>query len=64
MKYPKYRKLYAKPYSKELGRLAQGIPGVLNGTTTIFFIDKADVPAERWKDTTYGHVVVNYLPEI
>ena len=28
-----------------------------------FFIDKADVPPERWKDVTYGRVVVSYRPE-
>ena len=63
MKSPKYRNLYKKSYSKELGRLAQGIPDVVKVTNTIFFIDKADVPAERWKDVTYGRVVVDYRPE-
>ena len=47
MKSPKYRNLYKKSYSKELGRLAQGIPDVVKVTNTILFIDKADVPAER-----------------
>jgi hypothetical protein len=60
---PKYRNLYRNSYSKELGRLSQGIPDVVKGTNTIFFIDKADVPAERWKDITYGRVVVDYRPE-
>ena len=60
MESPKYRKLYKNSYSKELGRLAQGIPDVVKATNTIFFIDKADVPAKRWKDVTYGRVVVNY----
>ena len=64
MKCPKYRKLYAKSYSKELGRLSQGMPGVVNGTNIIFLINKTDVPAEQYKDSTYGHVVVNYCPEI
>ena len=63
MKCPKYQKLYAKYHSKELGRLAQGIPGVVNGTNIIFFINKTDVPAERWNDETYSRVVVNYRPE-
>ena len=63
MKCPKYQNIYAKSYSKELGQLAQGIPGVINGTNTIFFINKTDVPAEQYKDSTYGHVVVNYCPE-
>ena len=47
MKNSKYLHLYATSYRKELGRLAQGMPGKAEGTNTIFFIDKADVPAER-----------------
>ena len=62
MKNPKYRQLYETSYSKELGRLAQGMPGKAEGTNTIYFIDKADIPAERWKDVTYGRVVVAYRP--
>ena len=54
MKCPKYRKLYAK---------TQGIPGVVNGTNTIFFVDKTNVPSERWKDAIYGRVLVKYCPE-
>ena len=34
MKNPKYRKLYAKSYTKELGCLAQGMPGQVEGTNT------------------------------
>ena len=63
MKCPKYRKLYAKSYSQKLGRIAQVIPCVVNGTNTIFSINKNDIPAERWKDATYGRVVVNYRVE-
>ena len=63
MKCPKYRKLYAKSYSKELGQLAQGIPGVVDGTNNILFVDKTNVPAEQWKDATYGRVIVYYRPE-
>ena len=39
------------------------MPVKSEGTNTIFFIDKANVPAERWKDVTYGRVVVAYRPE-
>jgi hypothetical protein len=63
MNSPKYRNLYSNSYSKEVGRLSQRIPDVVKGTNTIFSIDKADVPAERWKDIIYGRVVVNYRPE-
>jgi hypothetical protein len=63
MKNPKYRQLYGKSYAKELGRLAQGMPGQVEGTNTIFFIDKSDIPVARWRDVTYGRIVVNYRPE-
>ena len=63
MKNPKYCRLYDKAYSKELGRLAQGITGQSEGTDTLFFIDKGSVPVDRWRDITYGRVVVNYRPE-
>ena len=39
------------------------MPGKSEGTNTIFLIDKANVPAERWKGVTYGHVVVACHPE-
>ena len=60
MKNPKYRQLWATSYSKELGRLAQGMPGKVEGINTIYFIYKSDVPAELWKEVTYGRVVVAY----
>ena len=63
MRNPKYRPLYAKSYTKELGRLAQGVPGLVKGTDTIVFITKKDVPLERWRDVTYGRVVIDYRPE-
>ena len=63
MKNPKNWKLYGQSYAKELGRLAQGIPGKVTGTNTIFFIPKSEVPAACWRDFTYGRVVVNYRPK-
>ena len=39
------------------------MPGKAEGTNTIYLIDKANIPAERWKDVTYGRVVVAYSPE-
>ena len=62
MKNPKYCQLYGKSYAKELGRLAQGIPGQVEGTNTIFFIDKSDIPTARWRDVTYSRIVANYGP--
>ena len=60
---PKYRPIWKPAYGKEIGRLAQGIPGVVEGTDTIVFIEKGDVPRERWKDITYGRICANYRPE-
>ena len=58
MRNPKYRNLYGNSYAKEIGQLAQGMPGQVTDTNTIFFINKKDVPADRWRDITYGRVVV------
>jgi hypothetical protein len=60
---PKYKELWVKSYTIELGCLAQGIPSVSNGTNTIIFIGHNDVPIDRRKDVTYGRVCVNYCPE-
>ena len=63
MKCSNYQNLYTKYYCKDLGQFDQGIPGLVNSTNAIFFIDKTDIPTERWKDATYDHVVVNYHAE-
>ena len=55
---PKYRELYEKYYEKELICLAQGMPGLADGTETKKNIDKNNVPSDRWKDVTYGRIVV------
>ena len=60
---PKYREIYKPAYGKELGRLAQGIPGIVQGTDTIVFIHKNEVPSDRWKDVTYGRICANFRPE-
>ena len=35
------------------------MPGLFNGTNTMF-LEKIDVPANRWGGVTYGRVVVDY----
>ena len=63
MKKPKYCNLYGNSYAKDIGRLAQDMPGQVTGTNTIFFINKKDVPADSWRDVTYGRVMVKFRPE-
>ncbi len=60
---PKYKEVWGKLYTTELGQLVQGIPGVSKGTDTIVFIQREEVPIGQIKDVTYGHVCVNYPPE-
>ena len=44
---PKYRKVWKPAYGKELRQLAQGLEGIVEGTDTISFIFKNEVPADR-----------------
>jgi hypothetical protein len=60
---PKYKELWGKSYTTELGRLAQGIPGISKDTDTIVFITRDEIPFTRLKDVTYGRVCINYCPE-
>eukprot|EP00804_Cyclotella_cryptica_P015214 CCRYP_000732-RA/>CCRYP_000732-RA protein AED:0.36 eAED:0.36 QI:0/0/0/1/0/0/2/0/501 len=53
IKGPKYTTIWRKAYGKELGRLAQGIPGIVQGTNTIVFIAKDDIPIDQRRDVTY-----------
>ena len=46
-----------------MGRLAQGLPGIAEGTNTLNFIFKHEIPSDRFKDVTYDHIVCNYRPE-
>ena len=59
---PEYKDEWSLQYGNEVGRLAQGMPDRVEGTDTIFFIHKKDVPVERRKDTTYVRVVCDVRP--
>ena len=41
----------------------QGMPGRVEGTNTLFAIRREDIPAARWRDITYGRIVVSFRPE-
>ena len=36
---------------------------LMGETNNMFFIEKTDVPADRWMDVMYGKIVVDYRPE-
>ena len=62
VKIPKHRVRWITSFSKELGRLAQGVGDRIMGTNTIYFIDYALIPKERCSDITYGRILVDYCP--
>jgi hypothetical protein len=50
----KTRAIWHHSYGNKLGRLIQGMPGQNEGTNTMFFIRRDQVPWDRVKDVTYG----------
>ena len=59
IKQPKYKEEWGYSFGNEIGRLCQGMPGQNDGTNTMFFIAKNEVPSDRKKDVTYGRICCN-----
>ena len=55
--------MWGKSFGDEVGRLAQGMPGRVEGTDTLFFIHQHEVPPDRRKDVTYDRICCNVQPE-
>ena len=47
--------------TKEIGRLTQGMPELVEGTNTIHFLPIKDVP--KSEPVTYARVVASYRPQ-
>ncbi len=60
---PKTQATWTHSYGNKLGWLAQGMPGQVKGTDTIFFIPKDKVPRARTKDITYGLITCLIRPK-
>jgi len=60
--HPKYKEVWFHSSANKFGRLAQGVGGRIQGTNTIVFINKHQVPADRWKDITYAKFVCELKP--
>jgi hypothetical protein len=63
IKSPKHHDAWAHSFVNELGHLAQGIGNRERGTNTIFFIPHSQIPHNRRKDVTYGHICVDHRPQ-
>eukprot|EP00957_Ditylum_brightwellii_P112989 8615853-Ditylum_brightwellii.AAC.1 len=59
-KHKKYKEVWIRAFTKELDQLAQGKCGY-NGTNTIFFVKKYNVPKGR--KSIYGRIVCDYRPQ-
>ena len=57
MKQPGYKEAWGHSFRNELGQLCQGIERIALGTDTMFSIHKHEVPADRFKDVTYGKII-------
>ena len=51
--FPKYKEVWNWLAATKFGQLAQGIDGRVKGMDTVRFIQKHEVPADRFKDVTY-----------
>jgi hypothetical protein len=56
---PKHKAIWSKAGANEFGRLAQGVGGRIDGTNTIFFVHKHEIPQDRLKDVTYIKFVLS-----
>eukprot|EP00804_Cyclotella_cryptica_P014541 CCRYP_004835-RA/>CCRYP_004835-RA protein AED:0.45 eAED:0.39 QI:0/0/0/1/0/0/2/0/241 len=63
IKNAKYCTIRQKAYGKELGHLAQGIPGTVQGTKIIVLIAPSQIPSNCQKDVTCGQICANFRPE-
>ena len=60
---PKHKEIWTKAGANEFGRIAQGVGGRIDGTNTIFFVHKHEIPQDRLKDVTYIKFVVSVCTE-
>ena len=58
--HPKYQDTWKKSYGNGFGRLAQGMPGRLMETNTMFFITKDKMLSNSFQDVTYRRIICDY----
>ena len=63
LKHPKLGEAWQRSAANEFGRLAQGVGGRIEGTNTIKFLKKENIPSECRKDITYAGYVCKVRPE-
>eukprot|EP00804_Cyclotella_cryptica_P029606 CCRYP_017297-RA/>CCRYP_017297-RA protein AED:0.46 eAED:0.12 QI:0/-1/0/1/-1/1/1/0/186 len=53
LQHPKFKDAWNTSAANKFGCLVQGVGGWVEGTNTIEFISKSEVPSDRFKDVTY-----------
>ena len=61
-KHPQYKQTRQHSYGNKIGRFAQVMPGQVQGTNSIIFVRKQDIPTNRKKDITYRQIICDYWP--
>ena len=54
---PPTRNFTTKLFGKDVGCLAQGLPGIIRGTDTMDFVEMKDIPLDQQKYITYARIV-------
>ena len=62
MKRDEYKQIWGHGYGNEISHLAQGMPGRVDGTDTIHFIHKLEVPRDRAKLQGWRTVHLQGIP--
>ena len=60
MKIPEYTEIWGHGYGNKIRRLAQGMKERVEGTNTMHFIHRHEVPRDRLKNVMYGKINCNY----
>ena len=60
MKCPEYKEIGRHGHGNEIGLLAQDTKGRVDGTDTMYFIHKHEVPQDRFKDVSCRKINCHY----
>ena len=58
-----YQNIWKRSFANELGRLAQGGGGLVEGKDTVLFVAQDQLPKDRLQDFSYGRIVVDFRPQ-
>ena len=57
VKHPNQKNVWGGAFVMKVGRLAQGLPGIVEGIDTVNFLFTNEIPSDSFKDVTYARIV-------